>query len=105
MRKLLCISYLEHKTNDWVRSKINFLGSSQKPLLATIKRQKLARFGHVTRHDSLSKTILQGNPGGWATPWSAEEMLDGKHQRVDIPAHARTANKGLLQKRLEKDLR
>ena len=76
----------------------------QKPLLATIKRQKLARFGHVTRHDSLSKTILQGNPGGWATPWSAEEMLDGKHQRVDIPAHARTANKGLLQKRLEEDL-
>ena len=27
----------------------------------------------------------------------AEEMLDGQHQRVDIPAHARTAHKGLLQ--------
>ena len=25
MRKLLCISYLDHKTNDCVRSKINFL--------------------------------------------------------------------------------
>ena len=25
MRKLLCISYLVHKTNDWVQSKINFL--------------------------------------------------------------------------------
>ena len=37
-------------------------------------------------------------------PWSAEEMLDGKHQRVDIPAHARTAHKDLLQKRLEEDL-
>ena len=24
-RKLLCISYLEQKTNDWVWSKINFL--------------------------------------------------------------------------------
>ena len=24
-RRLLRISYLEHKTNDWVRSKINFL--------------------------------------------------------------------------------
>ena len=29
------------------------------PLLATVKRQKLAWFGHVTRHDSPSKTILQ----------------------------------------------
>ena len=36
-------------------------------------------------------------------PWSAEEMLDG-HQRVDISAHARSAHKGLLQKRLEEDL-
>ena len=35
---------------------------------------------------------------------SLEEMLDGQHQRVDIPAHARTAHKGLLQKRLEEDL-
>ena len=42
-----------------------------------------------------------GHLGGWATPWSAEEMLDGQHQRVDIPAHAGTAHKGLLQKRLE----
>ena len=31
-------------------------------------------------------------------------MLNGQHQRVDIPAPARTAHKGLLQKRLEEDL-
>ena len=37
----------------------------------------------------------------WATPWSAEEMLDRQHQRVDIHAYARTAHMGLLQKRLE----
>ena len=36
----------------------------------------------------------------WATPWLAEEILDRQTQRVDIPAHARTAHKGLLQKRL-----
>ena len=46
-----------------------------------------------------------GYLGRWATPWSAEEMLDGQHQRVDIPAHARTAHReGLLQKRQEEDL-
>ena len=32
MRKLLCISYLDHKTNDWVQSKINFLVGPQEPL-------------------------------------------------------------------------
>ena len=51
---------------------------------------------------------LQNRPSGhlgrWATPWWAEEMLDEHHQRVDIPAHARTAHKGLLHKRLEEDL-
>ena len=34
----------------------------------------------------------------------AEEMLEGKGQRVDIPAHPRTAQSGLPQKRLEGDL-
>ena len=51
---------------------------------------------------------LQSHPSGhlgrWTTPWSAEEMLDGQHQRVDIPAHARTTHKGLLQERLKEDL-
>ena len=42
------ISYLEHKTNDWVWSKINFLVGPQEPLLTTVKRQKLAWFPHVT---------------------------------------------------------
>ena len=33
-----------------------------------------------------------------------DEMLYGQGQRLDIPAHARAAHKGLLQKRLEEDL-
>ena len=45
-----------------------------------------------------------GHLGGWAMPWSAEEKLDGQYQRADIPAHARAAHKGLLQRRLEEDL-
>ena len=49
---------------------------------------------------------LQTHPswhlGGWATPWSAKEMLDGQGQRVNIPAHARTAHKGLLQEMTER---
>ena len=61
---VLRVSYLEHKTNDWVRGKINFLVDPQEPLLATVKRRKLAWFVHVTCHDSLSKTILQGTLEG-----------------------------------------
>ena len=99
MRKVLRLFYLEHKTNDCVRSKIKFLVGPQEPLLATAKRRKLALFGHVTRHASLSKSSFR-------SPWrvgdavSAEEMLDGKYQRADIPAYARTAHKDLLQKKI-----
>ena len=42
--------------------------------------------------------------GGWATPWSAEEMLDGQHQYYYISARARTAQKVLKQKRLKEDV-
>ena len=31
-------------------------------------------------------------------------LFDGRHQRVDIPSHARTAQNGLLQNRLEDNL-
>ena len=55
LRKLLCVSFFEHKTNDWMRSKINFLVGPQERPLATVKRRKLAWFGRVGRNDGLSK--------------------------------------------------
>ena len=62
---------MEHRANDWVRSKINFLVGPQERLLAMVKRRKLAWFGHVTRHDSLSKTILHGTfEGGQRKCWT-----------------------------------
>ena len=91
MRKLVCFFYSEHKTNKWVWSETNFLVGLEEPHLATVKKQKLVWF---VRH-----------LGVWATPWWAEEMLDGQHHRVDIPLHARTADLGPLQKRPEEDLR
>ena len=63
-RKLLRISYTEHKTNDYVKMQITLKVGPQEPLLATVKRRKLAWFGHVNRHESLSKTILQGTVEG-----------------------------------------
>ena len=37
---------------------VNVLARSQAFLMSTIKRRKLSWFGHVCRHDTLSKTIL-----------------------------------------------
>ena len=95
--KLLRISYLEHTTNDRVRSKINFLVGPQEPLPSRDGNLHGSGMSHAT---TASPKPSLGHLGGWAT----EEMLNGEHQRVDIPAHARTAHKDLLQKRLEEDI-
>ena len=91
-------------TGDWMQNEINLLVGPLESLLATVKREKLADLGHVTRHDSLCKSILRSTLEGGRCQGLAEEVLDGQHQRVDIPAHARTAHKGILQKILEEDL-
>ena len=55
------------------------------------KRQDTCMFRacHTARQPPQSHPL--GHSGRWTTPSSAEEMLDGQHQRVDISAHARTA--------------
>ena len=63
-RRLLRISYKDHKTNAYVKEQITNSTGEQEPLLATIKRRKLAWFGHISRHNTLSKTILQGTVEG-----------------------------------------
>ena len=63
-RRILNISYKEHKTNEYVWDKITESAGKQEPLLTTIKKKKMRWFGHVTRHSSLSKTILQGTVEG-----------------------------------------
>ena len=64
LRKLLGIHYWEHKTNEFVRHKVTSILGPQETLLQMIKRRKLAWFGHVARHDSLTKTVLQGTVEG-----------------------------------------
>ena len=84
-------------------SELNFLVDPQEPLLATTET-RLVRACHAPRQ--LIQNHPSGHIGGWATPWSAEEMLDGQRRRVDVPPHARTAHDGLVQEggKLEEDL-
>ena len=77
---------MEHKTNDWVWSKINYLVGPQEPLLATVKRRKLAWFGHITRHDSLFKTILQGTlEGGRRCGWQRKCWMENNKEWTSLP--------------------
>ena len=64
LRRLLGISYREHKTNDFVWRTVENLVGPQEPLLATVKRRKLQWYAHVTRHNTPCKTILQGTVEG-----------------------------------------
>ena len=82
LRKRRRISYLEHKTKDWVR----ILVGPQGPLLATVKRRKLAWFGHVTCHDSLFKTILQGTlKGGRRRGQQRKCWMDNTKELTSLP--------------------
>ena len=63
-RRLLGISYREHKTNEFVWNTVLSHVGPQEPLLATVRRRKLQWFAHVTRHNTLCKTILQGTVEG-----------------------------------------
>ena len=63
-RRMLGITWQEKKTNEYVKSQVASLDGPQEPLLAVIKRRKLTWFGHVIRHNTLPKTILQGTLEG-----------------------------------------
>ena len=64
LRKLLHISYKDHKTNEFVWASVNGLAGPKERLLSIVKRRKLKWFCHVTRHDSLCKTVMQGTVEG-----------------------------------------
>ena len=63
-RRLLEINYRQRKTNAYVKETITILVGKYEPLLTTIKRKKLSYYGHLCRHDSLSKTVMQGRVEG-----------------------------------------
>ena len=64
LRRLLGISYKDHITNEEVRQIITQQVKHYEDLLTTAKKRKLRWYGHLTRSDGLSKTILQGTVQG-----------------------------------------
>ena len=93
-RRLLGISWADRKTNDFVREQVETLAGPQEPLLAIIKRRKLAWYGHVTRHNSIPKTVLQGTlEGGRRRGRQTKSWLDNIKEwtQMDSPALIRLA--------------
>ena len=82
---------MEPKTHDLAQSKINFLVGPQEPLVAAVKRQKLAWFG-------MSHTMTASPKPSFRAPWRMGDTMVGRgnaerqHQRGDISANARTAH-------------
>ena len=48
-RRVLRISYTEHRTNEFVRQQVTNYSGRQEPLLATVKPRKLALYDHISR--------------------------------------------------------
>ena len=60
-RKILRISYIKHKRNVEVREEC---GLEYEELLRAVKRRKLKYFGHVERHNTIQRTVLEGRTPG-----------------------------------------
>ena len=63
-RRMLGISWKDRKTNEFILRGIKARAGQQENLLRIVKRRKLAWFGHISRHNSLAKTVLQGTLEG-----------------------------------------
>ena len=75
-RKLLGISYRDHKINKEVKTRIENTIGSYEDVLISVKRHKLKWYGHATQSCGLAKTILQAKQYKEGTKRQTEN--DGK---------------------------
>ena len=61
-RRIMRISWKEMKSN--APEVLKMIGMKTTELLLSIKKKKLAYYGHVRRHHSLQKLVLEGKLGG-----------------------------------------
>ena len=54
-RKILRVSYTEHRTTTSIWSEIDRIAGKQERLVGTIIKRKLTYFGHISRHNGISK--------------------------------------------------
>ena len=88
-RKIVCISYEDHVTNEEVCAKIQQAIRPHEDLLTIVKRCQLQWYGHVSHSSGLAKTILQGTVKGGRRQGrqrkQTEEEVGRQHQGMDSP--------------------
>ncbi len=72
-RKILRIPWIAHRTNCSILSELHLPTNR---LYKFVRRQKLKYFGHVTRHDGLEKTIMQGMVAGKRSRGKPRQRLE-----------------------------
>ena len=100
-RKILCISYKDHVTNEEVRAKIQQAIEPHENLLAIVKRHKVQWYGHVSRSPGLTKTILQGTVKGGKKTRQTGEEVGRQHQGMDRPEVRQVLEGGGEQGKME----
>ena len=83
-RKILCISYKDHVTNEEVHAKIQQAIGSHKDLLTMVKRCKLQWYGHVSHSSGLANHHLARHNERKKTR-QTEEEVGRQHQGMDRP--------------------
>ena len=92
----------EHKTSNWMQSELSFLVGPQEPLLAAVKWLKLVWSRHVTCHNNLSKTILQGTlGGGWCRGRQRKCLMDNIKKWTSLPIY-QSCSQGPLAEKTER---
>ena len=56
LRRMLRIGWIRHITNEEVLR----LADTKRSLFQTVKQRKLSFFGHIMRHDSLQRNLIEG---------------------------------------------
>ena len=83
-RKILCISYKDHVTNEEVCVKIQ-QATGPHENLTIVKRRKLQWYGHVSRSIGLAKTVLHGTVEGGRRQGRQKKRWGRQHQGMDRP--------------------
>ena len=63
-RKIMNISYIDHITNNAIRERVTQAIGTHDDLLTVVKKRKLIWYGHTSRSNGMSKTILQDTTNG-----------------------------------------
>ena len=93
-RRILGISWKDHKTTDFVHNTVKARAGPQESLVGLVRRRKLAWFGHITRHNGLAKMVLQGTlEGGRKRGRQTKCWADNLKEwtRIDSPTLTRLA--------------